>query len=57
MRAGQVEVSEMHANYFINRGNASCRDFLQLMEAVREKVKQHSGVTLETEIQILGETG
>ncbi len=55
MKSGNMEVSTMHANYFINRGGASCNDFLQLMKTVRERVRQHSGVTLEPEIYIVGE--
>ena len=55
MKSGNVEVSSLHANYFINRGGASCSDFLKLMKSVREKVKQSSGITLEPEIYLIGE--
>ena len=55
MKAVNVEVSTVHANYFINKGGASCSDFIQLMKTVREKVQQKSGVTLEPEIYIVGE--
>jgi UDP-N-acetylmuramate dehydrogenase len=54
MTVGDVEVSTVHANYFINKGQASCRDFLKLMNEVRGKVKESSGVTLEHEIRIVG---
>ncbi|MBI4843319.1 MAG: UDP-N-acetylmuramate dehydrogenase [Nitrospirae bacterium] len=54
MRAGGAEVSGMHANYFINKGNATCKDFIELMDRVREKVKEKSGITLEPEIKIIG---
>ncbi|MBI5739950.1 MAG: UDP-N-acetylmuramate dehydrogenase [Nitrospirae bacterium] len=54
MRTGEVEVSMLHANYFINKGAATCRDFVALMEKVKEKVGQHSGVVLEPEIKIIG---
>lgn len=57
MRVGDVEVSSVHANYFINKGRATCRDFIGLMETVRERVKEHSGVTLEPEIKIIGKDG
>lgn len=54
MRTGDVEVSAVHANYFINKGRARCRDFIELMEAVRARVKEHSGIILEPEIKIVG---
>ncbi|MBI5409025.1 MAG: UDP-N-acetylmuramate dehydrogenase [Nitrospirae bacterium] len=54
MRVGGVEVSGAHANYFINKGRATCRDFLDLMELVKAKVKEHSGIVLEPEIKIAG---
>jgi UDP-N-acetylmuramate dehydrogenase len=56
-RIGDVEVSTVHANYFVNRGKATCRDFIELMEVVRERVKEYSGITLEPEIKIIGKGG
>jgi UDP-N-acetylmuramate dehydrogenase len=53
MRMGDVEVSKMHANYFINRGSATFREFIKLMETVKGKVKEFSGVELEEEIKII----
>jgi UDP-N-acetylmuramate dehydrogenase len=55
MKFGNVEVSTVHANYFINKGGATCSDFMDLMKAVRERVRQNSGITLEPEIFIAGE--
>ena len=55
MKSGNVEVSMIHANYFINKGGASCSDFIHLMKTVTEKVRQHSGVILKPEIYIAGE--
>ncbi|RJQ43192.1 MAG: UDP-N-acetylmuramate dehydrogenase [Nitrospiraceae bacterium] len=54
MRIGDVEVSVVHANYFVNMGKATCKNFVELMEMVRERVRQHSGITLEPEIKIVG---
>lgn len=54
MRVGDVEVSPVHANYFINLGEATCRDFIELMENVKARVKEYSGITLEPEIKIIG---
>ena len=54
MRIGDAEVSAVHANYFINKGKATCTDFIALMEKVKERVKEHSGLVLEPEIKIVG---
>ncbi len=55
MSSGNVEVSSLHANYFINKGGASCADYIKLMTSVREKVLHSSGITLEPEIHMVGE--
>jgi UDP-N-acetylmuramate dehydrogenase len=55
MRTGGVEVSRVHANYFINKGGATCRDFIELMQTVKAKVKAYSGTDLEPEVKITGE--
>jgi UDP-N-acetylmuramate dehydrogenase len=54
MRVGDIEVDTLHANYFINRGKATCSDFLELMEKVKNKVRDYCGITLEPEIRIIG---
>ncbi len=53
MREGAVEVSRIHANYFINCGNATCRDFIVLMDRVKSKVKEFSGVELKSEVRFI----
>lgn len=57
MRIGDIEVNTMHANYFVNRGKGTCKDFIELMEAVKTKVEKYSGVILEPEIKIIGNDG
>ena len=54
MRMGGIEVSQLHANYFINKNGGTCADFLQLMDLVKEKVMKRSGIELESEIKIIG---
>lgn len=54
MRIGDIEVSNIHANFFINKGKASASDFIRLMEDVAYKVKERFGVVLEPEIRIVG---
>jgi UDP-N-acetylmuramate dehydrogenase len=51
---GDAQVSEMHCNFLINRGNASAADIENLGEEVRRRVKENSGVQLEWEIVRLG---
>jgi UDP-N-acetylmuramate dehydrogenase len=54
MRIGDVEVSAVHANFFINKGKASAADFIVLIEEVAARVKERSNVVLEPEIRIVG---
>lgn len=54
MRIGDIEVSNIHANFFINRGNGNAVDFIRLMEYVSRKVKEMFNITLEAEIKIVG---
>jgi len=54
-RVGDAQVSEKHANFIVNRGAARARDILALVEKVREKVLREKGVSLEMEIQVVGE--
>lgn len=54
MRIGDVEVSNVHANFFINKGKTNASDFIKLMEEVVRRVKEKFGVILEPEIKIIG---
>jgi UDP-N-acetylmuramate dehydrogenase len=51
---GDAQVSEMHCNFLINRGNATAADIETLGETVRARVREHSGVVLEWEIKRIG---
>jgi UDP-N-acetylmuramate dehydrogenase len=51
---GDAQVSELHCNFLINRGNATGADIENLGEEVRRRVKENSGVELEWEIVRLG---
>jgi len=54
-RVGQIEVSPVHANYFVNVGGGTAEEALELMELVREKVRERLGVELEPEVRVIGE--
>ncbi|HXA82153.1 MAG TPA: UDP-N-acetylmuramate dehydrogenase, partial [Methylomirabilota bacterium] len=49
---GDARVSERHANFFVNAGQASAADMLALIAEVRERVEQAYGVTLENEVVV-----
>lgn len=55
LRRGGAEVSTRHANFLINRGQATAADLEELGEEVRARVLAHSGVALEWEIHRIGE--
>jgi UDP-N-acetylmuramate dehydrogenase len=55
LRRGGAEISELHANFVVNRGDASAADVLWLMEEARKAVLAKSGIRLESEILVLGE--
>jgi UDP-N-acetylmuramate dehydrogenase len=56
-RIGGAQVSEVHANFLVNRGGATAADFLALARFVKERVKANSGIELEEEVRIVGEDG
>jgi UDP-N-acetylmuramate dehydrogenase len=49
-RVGDAMVSDRHANFFINAGEASCSDMLKLVDDVRERVRVAYGFELENEV-------
>lgn len=51
-RIGNASVSVRHANFILNRDNASSSDVLKLMELIKKKVKDKFNITLEPEIRI-----
>jgi UDP-N-acetylmuramate dehydrogenase len=51
---GDAQVSELHCNFLINRGNATAADIETLGETVRRRVQETSGVVLEWEIKRIG---
>jgi len=53
---GDAQVSDLHCNFLINRGNATAADLEALGEMVRARVLETSGVALEWEILRLGRT-
>ena len=54
LMVGDAQVSELHCNFLINRGNATAADIESLGEEVRRRVREQSGVELEWEIKRVG---
>ena len=52
---GDVEISPLHANFFINKGEGSAEDILSLIRLARQKVDQKFGIKLELEIELIGD--
>ncbi len=51
LTVGGAQVSAKHAGFVINIGSATCRDILDLMDQVRERVFRETGVELEPEVK------
>jgi len=54
MKAGNIEVSSLHANFFVNSGNGTASDYIRLMHEVSLIVEKKFGVVLEPEIRVIG---
>lgn len=52
---GGAQVSEKHSGFLINIGDATAQDVLDLIAFCQQEVKAQFGVTLETEVKIVGE--
>jgi len=54
LRVGDAEVSAVHGNFIVNRGDATGADVLNLVRQVRNRVREAHGVVLEPEAQLFG---
>lgn len=54
LRKGAIEVSGLHANYFVNLGSGTAAEFLALMDEVRRRVKSQHGIDLMPEAKFWG---
>lgn len=54
-RRGEAQISELHANFFVNLGQARAADVAALIELARRKVAEKFGLLLELEIEPVGE--
>ena len=52
---GDAYVSEKHCNFFVNKSKAKSQDLENLINLVKKKVKDKTGISLELELKIIGE--
>jgi len=52
---GDAFISSKHCNFFVNKGNAKSKDLENLINKVKKKVFNKTGINLEPEIQIIGQ--
>ncbi len=52
---GDAQVSEKHAGFVVNKGNATARDVIELLTYIQKTVKENFNTVLEPEIIIMGE--
>lgn len=52
-RIGGIEVSLLHANFFVNKGEGTSQNVLDLIELVKEKVWEKKGIQLQEEVKVL----
>lgn len=55
LQCGEAQISPIHANFFVNLGNATAADFASLIRTARDTVQQQFGITLELEVGLLGD--
>ena len=55
MQIGGAKVSEKHAGFIVNDGNASTKDILDLIDNVKKIVFEKTGKKIELEIEVIGE--
>ena len=51
---GDAEISEKHANFFVNHGKANAEDIVFLIRLARKTVEKKFGINLELEVKTLG---
>lgn len=55
LRVGQAQVSEKHANFIVNIGEARAGDIESLLKMIEARVLEETGVHLQREVRIIGE--
>ena len=53
IRFGEAKISEIHSNFFVNTNNSSFKDMKTLIDFVKNKVKEKTGIDISLEIIIV----
>lgn len=54
-QVGRIQVSTVHANFFVNLGGGTAKELLELVALTQAQVHREFGIELELEIQVVGE--
>ena len=54
-KIGGAKVSEKHAGFIVNEGNATAKDVIDLIEYIKKKIYDKYGIEIEEEVKIIGE--
>jgi len=53
LQIGEAQISKKHANFIINKGNATFNDVTELIKIIQETVNEQKGIELELEIRVI----
>lgn len=53
-QSGKARISDVHANFIVNEGGASCEDVLSLIRLAKAEVKKQTNIDLEPEVRLVG---
>ncbi|TAK11993.1 MAG: UDP-N-acetylmuramate dehydrogenase [Anaerolineae bacterium] len=55
LRVGEVQISDLHGNFFVNLGEGTAAQALELIQQAQAQVESQTGVRLELEVELVGE--
>ncbi len=53
MTVGGAQISELHAGFIVNIGNATCKELKELIEIIKREIKKREGIDIECEIRFI----
>ena len=54
LKRGDAQISNKHANFFVNNGNATADDMMKLIKEAKQTVKEKFDIKLDLEVKLLG---
>ncbi len=55
LQIGGAQISELHANFFTNLGQATARDVYRLIRKAQRAVREQTGISMELEVELVGD--